>query len=82
MRNQRPAFLGQTIFNPRRACARVTVVVARVCVCVCICPSVTALAASAFVCTCNQRCSQVHFRLFLDFDSWIFEKTSRSKVIA
>ena len=41
--------------NPRRACARVTVVVLRVCVYL----SVTTLAASAFVYTCNQRYSQV-----------------------
>ena len=72
------------LINPRRACARVTVVVlcVCVCVCVCVCPSVTALAASAFVYTCNQRYSQVSLRLFLDSDSWIFEKTFRSKVIA
>ena len=30
----------ETVFNPRRACARVTVVVLCVCVCVCVCVSV------------------------------------------
>ena len=54
----------------------------RVSVCVCVYLSVPALAASASVYTCNQRYSRVPFRLFLDFDSWIFEKPSRSKVIA
>ena len=38
-----------TIINPRRACARVTVVV------LCVCVSVPALAASAHFYTCNQR---------------------------
>ena len=55
--------------NPRRACARVTV---------CVYPSVTALAASASV---KHGTNDTH-RLFLDFDSWIFENTFRSKVIA
>ena len=50
------------MINPRRACARVTVVT------VCVYPSVTN--------------DTVSLRLFLDFDSWIFEKTFRSKVIA
>ena len=74
--------------NPRRACARVTVV--DVCVCVCVCQSVCvsvylsvpALAASASVEDSKQRYSRVSLRLFLDFDSWIFEKPFRSKVIA
>ena len=72
------------IINPRRACARVTVV--DVCVCVCVCVSVylsvPALAASASVEDSKQRYSRVSLRLFLDFDSWIFEKSLRSKVIA
>ena len=63
------------IFNPRRACARVTVVVS-------VCLSVPALAASASVETSNQRYPLVSLRLFLDFDSWIFGKSSRSKVMA
>ena len=62
------------LVNPRRACARVTVVV--LCVCV------PALAASASVEDSKQRYSRVSLRLFLDFDSWIFEKPFRSKVIA
>ena len=70
------------IINPRRACARVTVLVLCVCVCVSVCLSVPGLAASAHVYTCNQRYSRVSRRLFLDFDSWILEKTFRSKVMA
>ena len=52
------------IFNPRRACARVTVLV--LCVCVSVYPSVPALAASASVETSKQRYSRVSLRLFLD----------------
>ena len=70
----------QVVINPRRACAaRVTVV--GLCVCVCVCWSVTPLAASASAYTCNQQYSRVFLRLFLDFDSWIFEKPFRSKVM-
>ena len=69
-----------SVVNPRRACARVTVVV--VCVCVCVYLSVPALAASASVEDSKQRYSRVSLRLFLDFDSWIFEKPFHSKVIA
>ena len=65
------------LVNPRRACARVTVVV--LCVCVSVYLSVPALAA---VEDSKQRYSQVSLRLFLDFDSWMFEKPFRSKVIA
>ena len=55
-----------------------------VCMCVCLSvyPSVPALAASASVETSKQRYSGVSLRLFLDFDSWIFEKTFREKVMA
>ena len=60
---------------------RVTVVVC-LSVCLSVCVSVPALAASAFVYIRKQRYSRVPFRLFLDFDSWIFEKTFRSKVMA
>ena len=69
-------------FNPRRACARVTVVVLCVSlsVCLCVCVSVTALAASVSIYIRKQRYTQVSRRLFLDLDSWIFEKTFRSKV--
>ena len=52
------------------------------CVCVCVYLSVPALAASASVEDSKQRYSRVSLRLFLDFDSWIFEKPFRSKVIA
>ena len=72
------------IINPRRACARVTVVVLCVCQCVSVSVylSVPALAASASVEDSKQRYSRVSLRLFLEFDSWIFEKPFRSKVIA
>ena len=56
------------LINPRRACARVTVLVLCVCLCVCVSvyPSVPALAASASVGTSKQRYSRVSLRLFLD----------------
>ena len=63
---------------PRRACARVTVVV--VSVCLSVYPSVPALAASASVETSKQRYSRVSLRLFLDFDSWISKKPSVKKL--
>ena len=47
-----------------------------------VCLSVPALAASASVEDSKQRYSRVSLRLFFDFDSWIFEKPFRSKVIA
>ena len=56
--------LNPTVINPRRACARVTVVVLSVCLSVY--PSVPALAASASVETSKQRYSRVSLRLFLD----------------
>ena len=62
------------IFKPRRACARVTVVVLCVCVCVSVRLSVPALAASAYIYTCNQQYPRVSRRLFLDFDLWIIGK--------
>ena len=57
---------------------RVTVVV----LCVCVCLSVTTLAATSFVFTLKSRYVGVCYRLFLDFNSWIFEKTFHSKVMA
>ena len=53
--------------NPRRACARVTVVVLCVCVCVCVCVylSVPTLAASASVETSKRRYSRVSLRLLI-----------------
>ena len=47
-----------------------------------VCLSVTTLAATAFVSTCNQRHLRHYYRLFLDFNSWIFEKAFRSKVMS
>ena len=44
-------------------------------VCLCVCLSVTALAATAFVSTCNER----HY--YLDFNLWIFEKNFCEKVM-
>ena len=64
-----PCFRTATVLiNPRRACARVTVVVLSVCVSVClsVCLSVPALAASASVGTSKQRYLRVSLRLFLD----------------
>ena len=71
----RELLLNTVFLNPRRACAaRVTL-----CVCLSVCLSVTALAATAFVSACNQRHLRHYFRLF---NSWIFEKAFRSKVMA
>ena len=56
------------VFNPRRACARVTLVVS------CVCLSVIALAASVCVHSGHKRYTRVSRRPFLDLDSWIFEK--------
>ena len=55
-----------------------------VCVCVSVCLSVTtlALAATSFVFTLKSRYVGVSYRLFLDFNSWIFEKNFHSKVMA
>ena len=69
-------FLGITvsdqtmIINPRRACAaRVTVLALCVCVSVCLLPATNCILRH-------------YYRLFLDFNSWIFEKAFRSKVMA
>ena len=59
---------------------RVTVLV--LCVCLSVCLSVTTLAATSFVLTLKVRYVGVYYRLFLDFNSWIFDKTFRSKVMA
>ena len=63
----------QALINPWRACARVTVVV------LCVCLSVTALAATVSIYTCNQRHPWVSLRLL---KVWNFEKTFRSRVMA
>ena len=59
---------------------RVTVLV--LCVCLSVCLSVTTLAATSFVLTLKVRYVGGYYRLFLDFNSWIFDKTFRSKVMA
>ena len=53
-----------------------------VCVCVCVCVSVTILASTSFVSTFQIRYVQLSFRLYSIFNSWIFDKTFRSKVMA
>ena len=68
------------VINPRRACARVTVVVMSVCLSVYL--SVPALATSTSFETSKQRYSRGSLRLFLDEYVWSFEKTFRSKVMA
>ena len=50
-----------------------------VCVCVPVCLSVTTLVATSFVFTLKSRYVGVCYRLFLDFNSWIFEKSFHSK---
>ena len=50
--------------------------------CLSVCLSVTALAATAFVSTCNERHLRHYYRLFLNFNSWIFEKAFRSNQYA
>ena len=62
--NHLSLFSPAPVINPRRACARVTVVV--LCVCLSVYPSVPALAASASVETSKQRYSRVSLRLFLE----------------
>ena len=44
------------------------------------CLSVPALAALAYVYTCNQRYSRVSNRVHLDIDSWILKKNSVLKL--
>ena len=71
----------EVVINPRRTCARVTVVVLCVCLSVCLCLCVfPALAASASIETSKQRYTRVSLRLFLDFDSWISKKPSVQKL--
>ena len=43
-------------------------------VCMCVCVSVTTLASTLFVSTCQVRYVQLSFKLFLIFNSWIFDK--------
>ena len=66
------------LVNPRRACA------ARVrylSVCLSVCYRSSSYSVS-FISTCNERHLRHYYRLFLDFNSWIFEKAFRSKVMA
>ena len=58
---------------------RVTVLVLRVCVCVCLC---VCYAATSFVSTLDSRYVRVYYRLFLIFNSWIFDKPFLSEVMA
>ena len=46
------------------------------------CKSVTTPASTSLVSTLKIRYVEVSLRLFLDFNSWIFEKSLRSKVMA
>ena len=69
--NNKWVMKNELLINPRRACARVTVVV----LCVCICPSVTALAATVSVYTCDQR----HPRVSLDFKCVEFQQNLQFK---
>ena len=66
------------LVNPRRACARVTVVV--LCVCLCVYLSVPALADSASVETSKQRYSRGSLRLFLDLIRGFSKKPSVQKL--
>ena len=70
----------------RRVTVHVHVLVLCVCLCVClsVCLSVTTLAATSFVLTLEVRYMYVggYYRIFLDFNLWIFDKTFPSKVMA
>ena len=60
---------------------RVTVLVLCVCVCVSVCLSVTTLSATSVVSTLKMRYVGGCLRLFLVFNSWIFDKSFRSEVM-
>ena len=61
-----------TVINPRRACARVNYGSCLVCQSVCVSGS-----------SCFHACLHLQPQVFLrHFDSWIFEKTFRSKIMA
>ena len=53
-----------------------------VCVCVCVCLSVTTLAATSVVSTLKMKYVGVYLRLLSVFNSWIFDKSFRSKVMS
>ena len=50
-------------------------------VCLSVCLSVTTLVVTSFVLALEVRYVGVYYRLFLDFNSWIFDKTFHSKVM-
>ena len=73
------AVFGIIIINPRRACARVTVLVLSVCLCVCVCFPYSGTSH-------NQAYKQQYQRLQRDtgmkYKKGFFFKTLRSKVMA
>ena len=68
------------LINPRRACAGGL----RYLSCVCVCMSVRTPAPTSLVSTLKMRYIHVgvYLRLFSGFNSWIFDKTFRSGVMA
>ena len=72
-------FAHMLIINPRRACARVTVLVLSVCVCVCVC-------VFPILAPRKQACKQQYQRLQRDtgmkYKKGFFFKTLRSEVMA
>ena len=69
-----------TFINPRRACAGGLWYLS--CVCLSVFLSVTTLAATLVVSTLKMRYVGGYLRLFSVFNSWIFDKSFRSKVLA
>ena len=68
----------QVACNPRRACAEGLWYLS----CVCVCLSVTTLSATSVVSTLKMRYVGVYRRRILVGNSWIFDKTFRSEVMA
>ena len=48
-------------------------------VCLCVCMSVTTLVSTSFISTFQVRYVRLSFRLFLIFNSWVFDKTHEKK---
>ena len=67
------------VINPRRACAGGLLYLS--CVSVCVCVSVMTFSATSFVSTLESRYIRVDYRLFLIFNSWIFDKPFCSEVM-